>query len=62
MGDQGSVATLDNALSRTADFGLKREAAEKIILEMIEEISMHWQDEHKKAGVPEEKLPALHHS
>jgi serine/threonine-protein kinase HipA len=62
VGRQGSLATLDNALSRTADFGLKREAAEKIIQEMIEEIKMHWQEEHKKAGVPEEKLSALHHS
>jgi len=33
VGRQGSLATLDNALSRTADFGLKREAAEKIIEE-----------------------------
>ena len=62
VGGQGSVATLDNALSRTADFGLKRETAGKIILQMSKEIGMHWQDEHKKAGVPEEKLSALHHS
>jgi len=62
VGRQGSLATLDNALSRTADFGLKREAAEKIIQEMIEEIKIHWQEEHKKAGVPEEKLSTLHHS
>lgn len=59
VGQQGAVATIENALSRAADFGLKREVAEKIALEMAGAIRNYWQDEHRKAGVPEDKLPAL---
>ncbi len=62
VGQQGAVATIENALSRTADFGLKREVAEKIALEMARTIRNYWQDEHQKAGVPEDKLPALQRS
>ena len=38
VGKQGVLATIENTLSRTADFGLKRGAAEKIVLEMAETI------------------------
>ncbi len=62
VGQQGALATLDNALSRTADFGLKREAAEKIVLEMTGTVRNYWQEEHEKAGVPEDKLQALRRS
>lgn len=62
VGRQGALATLDNALSRTADFGLKKEAAERIVTEMAEVVRMHWQQEHSNAGVPENKLPALQRS
>ena len=62
VGQQGALATLDNALSRTADFSLKREAAEKLILEMVQTIRNGWQEEHQKAGVPEDKLQALRRS
>jgi serine/threonine-protein kinase HipA len=59
VGRQGPLATLDNALSRAADFGLKEVAAEKIVGEMAGEVRIHWLEEHSKAGVPEDKLPAL---
>jgi serine/threonine-protein kinase HipA len=62
VGQQGALATLDNALSRTADFGLKKEAAQRIVIDMTGTIRMHWQEEHIKAGVPRDKLPALHRS
>ena len=62
VGQQGTRATIENALSRTADFGLKREAAEKIILEMAGIIRNCWQEEHQKAGLPEDKLQALRRS
>ena len=62
VGEQGTVATIVNALSRTADFGLSRETAGKIFLEMAGIVRLHWREEHSKAGVPEEKLPALSRS
>lgn len=62
VGRQGTLATLDNALSRAADFGLKRDAAEMIVQEMAGTIRRHWQEEHRIAGVPEDKLPALRRS
>jgi serine/threonine-protein kinase HipA len=62
VGRQGALATLDNALSRTADFGLKREAAEQMMLEMAGKVKMHWQEEHSKVGMPEDKLSALRRS
>lgn len=62
VGNQGTLATIENALSRTADFGLKTAAAEKIIHEMARTIRLHWQDEHATAGLPEDKLPVLRRS
>jgi serine/threonine-protein kinase HipA len=62
VGRQGVLATIENTLSRTADFGLKRGAAEKIVLEMAETIKLHWQEEHEQAGVPEDKQQALRRS
>lgn len=58
-GRQGSLATVENALSRTADFGMEPTAAKEIIQEMAGTIRRHWLKEHESAGVPEDKLPAL---
>ena len=62
VGKQGTVATIVNALSRTADFGLSRETAGKIFLEMAGIVRLHWQEEHAQAGVPEDKLLSLSRS
>lgn len=59
VGALGPLATLDNALSRSADFGLKKETAEKLLFEMTETLSKYWQEEHSNAGIPENKLSAL---
>ena len=62
VGELGTLATLDNALSRTADFGLHRETAEKILGEMTEILGRHWQEEQNKAGIPKNKQSALRQS
>lgn len=62
VGRQGSLATLDNALSRTADFGLRLEVAKEIAAQMTETIRAYWLEEHRQAGIPEEKLSAVRES
>jgi serine/threonine-protein kinase HipA len=56
VGDQGKVATIENALSAYRSFGLNRFRATQIADSMTKIISRFWVSENKKAGVSEEKI------
>jgi serine/threonine-protein kinase HipA len=56
IGRQGRVATLDNTLSRCADFDLDLPKARKIAQGMTALVRENWREQNKMAGVPEVKL------
>ena len=56
IGNQGSVATLENALSRCADFALNDSKAADIIDSMVKVVQRHWIAQNELAGVPQAKL------
>jgi serine/threonine-protein kinase HipA len=56
IGKQGRVATLDNALSRCADFDLDLPKAREIAQGMTALVRENWQGDNELAGVPEAKI------
>ncbi|MBI9081283.1 MAG: type II toxin-antitoxin system HipA family toxin [Pseudodesulfovibrio sp.] len=56
IGRQGRVATLDNALSRCADFDLDLPKARGIAQGMATLVRENWREENERAGVPRAKL------
>lgn len=58
VGDQGSLATLENALTRCEDFGIRKDAAQATIDELLS-IASKWKQENRTWGVPEQKIEAL---
>lgn len=62
VGQQGTLATIDNALSRTADFGLQDREAEAVIQHMLETLRKNWSEVHEQSGLPVSKLAGLRRS
>ncbi|BDQ35441.1 type II toxin-antitoxin system HipA family toxin [Pseudodesulfovibrio portus] len=56
VGKLGRVATLENALSRCADFDLDLPKAREIIHGMATLVRENWREENRQAGIPEVKL------
>lgn len=56
IGKQGRLATLDNALSRCADFDLAPPRALEIARDMTVLVRDNWRAQNQLAGVPESKL------
>jgi serine/threonine-protein kinase HipA len=56
IGKQGRVATLDNALSRWADFDLDLPKAREIAQSMTALVRENWREQNERAGVPEVKI------
>ena len=59
IGKQGRIATLDNALSRCADFDLNLPKAREISLGMTALMRENWREQNEMTGVPEAKLRLL---
>lgn len=59
VGEQGTVATLENALSRCEDFGLKKDDARCIIDYMTETVARTWVQENLAQGVPATKIDSM---
>ena len=55
VGAQGRAATIENALSETARFGLTADIARDVVAEMRTEVA-NWRDEFNAAGVSEQDL------
>jgi len=55
VGSQGRAATIKNALSETARFGLTANAAQDVVAEIRAEVT-HWRDEFNAAGVNEHDM------
>ncbi|MBV1763720.1 MAG: hypothetical protein KUA34_01675 [Pseudodesulfovibrio sp.] len=55
IGKQGRVATLDNALSRWADFDLDLPKARESAQSMTALVRENWREQNERAGVPEVK-------
>lgn len=59
IGNQGRLATLENALSRCTDFDLDEKKAIKIAQGMIKLVRENWQEQNELAGVPAAKLELI---
>ncbi|WP_169725752.1 type II toxin-antitoxin system HipA family toxin [Maridesulfovibrio bastinii] len=59
IGTQGRLATLNNALSQSENFGLKKEQAKEIIKFMGHIVLDNWEKENRRSGVPLEKIISL---
>jgi serine/threonine-protein kinase HipA len=58
VGQNGRTATLENAMSRAARFGLSDKESQGIVGE-IAEVVRHWRDHFEEAGVTNNELDAL---
>ncbi len=56
VGDQGRLATFENALSQAGEYGLSNDVALYIIKNMREIILKEWEAENKKVQVPKQKI------
>jgi serine/threonine-protein kinase HipA len=59
VGERGRDATLANALTNAASFGLKDDEAEAAIEEMRVRVSAEWEQVFASCGVPQEDMPRL---
>ncbi len=56
LGENGSQATIENALSKCGDYSLKSPTAMAIVESMVEVVRQEWEQENVKARVPTEKI------
>ncbi len=59
VGEQGRLATFDNAVSQAEYFGLEKEQAKEIITDMRRVVLNSWEKENRAAGVAPEKLKSI---
>lgn len=62
VGPQGRLASLENAIEGCGAFGIDREQARQIVLEMKGYFKQHWEQEYRAAGVQERVLDDLYDS
>ncbi|MGE4291474.1 MAG: type II toxin-antitoxin system HipA family toxin [Desulfovibrio sp.] len=56
LGERGSRATIENALSRCGDYSLRPEVAKEIVDGMVQVVRRGWERENAEAGVPADKI------
>jgi serine/threonine-protein kinase HipA len=59
VGEQGRVATMENALSGCETFGLQQKQAKEVIAEMRDILQREWVKANKEAGVPDARIDGL---
>ncbi len=58
VGEQGREATLENALSRSARFGLSKENAQAIISQLIK-TTINWREHYEECGISGREVDIL---
>jgi serine/threonine-protein kinase HipA len=56
LGERGSKATIENAISKCGDYSLDSSTAMQIVESMVQTVRQEWKRENEKAGVPAEKI------